>query len=98
MINIIFILSLIVLLFFLLKYNEKFINPKLFFKGNFTIGLMRKYRDCGKDIQCVLEKAPIIKYDNLEPPLFRKEVNYKLSQNIRHLFPQYKPTRVKPNT
>ena len=98
MINIIFILSLIVLLFFLLKYNEKFINPNVFFYSNNIINKLRPYRKCGKNIQCVLKQAPIIKYDNLEPPVFRKEVNYKLSQNIGDLFPQHKSSRVIPNT
>tara|TARA_Y100000389_G_C17306722_1_gene435784 strand:- start:413 stop:691 length:279 start_codon:yes stop_codon:yes gene_type:complete len=91
MINIIFILSLIILIFFLLKNNEKFINPNVFFYSDDIVKKLRPYRKCGKNIQCVLKQAPIIKYDNLEPPLYRKEVNYKLSQNIKDLFPQHKP-------
>ena len=99
MINIIFILSLIILLFFLLKNNEKFLNPNAVFRysGN-VVKKLRPYRKCGKNIQCVLEKAPVMKYDNIKPPPFRKEVNYSFTGNIQHLFPQHKPTRVTPNT
>ena len=98
MINIIFILSLIILIFFLLKNNEKFINPKVFFYSDDIVKKLRPYRKCGKNIQCALEKAPVMKYDNIKPPLFRKHVNYSFTGNIQHLFPQHKPIRVTPNT
>lgn len=92
------ILSLI-LLYLIYNHLERFtINPNTFFKGNETMALMREYRECSpNDVPCILSKKPFTYPTKFSLPTYSKYVNYKSSQNVKHLFPQKKPVRVYPN-
>ena len=96
MIKILFILSL-VLLFILLKHQEKFLNPNTILKkGN--IKDMRELRKCNpSDVNCVLSKRSLIKRTSIRPPKFTRRVNYLVSHDVRHLLPAQKQVRVLPN-
>ena len=92
MIKLLFILSL-VLLFILLKHQEKFLNPNTILKkGN--IRDMRELRKCNpSDVNCVLSKRSLIKRTTIDPPPFMVKFNYLKTHNVNHLFPPSKPVR-----
>ena len=95
MIKLLFILSL-VLLFILLKHQEKFLNPNTILKRG-SIKKMRAFRECRpqNNIKCILENQPISER-TIPRPTFIRRVNYLVSQDIRHLFPPSKPIRRRP--
>lgn len=94
----ILILSLI-LTYLIYNHYERFtINPTLFLKGNNTMALMREYRECRpNDVYCILSKKPFTYPSKFSLPTYSKYVNYKTTQNVKHLLPQKKPIRVYPN-